>query len=896
MWLTRLIPWLLLVFPVTVVAAPAHTARITIDYPEDASVFPPEFPAPLFQWRDSQPDAAVWKVQVTFADGADGLEIDSEGAPMQLGEIDPRCVSPTNELPTLTPEQAAAHTWRPKPEIWEAIKKHSLEDPATITISGFSKGGLGQPLSIGKVTIQTSKDPVGAPIFYRDVPLMPADTEKGVIKPLVPEAIPLIAWRLRDVSRTKSRLLMQDLPTCANCHSVSADGTTMGMDVDGPLNDKGLYAVFPLKPHTSIRNQDVITWRNVYQGTLGGRLRVGFMSQVSPDGQSVVTTINDPGAPQTDSERRSRPQDLIGNYYVANFKDFRFGQVFFPTRGILAWYDRRTAKLKPLSGADDPRYVQTGATWSPDGKYLVFSRAEAGEAYPAGAKPALYANDPNETQIQYDLYRIPFNGGKGGRAEPLVGASQNGMSNNFPKVSPDGRWIVFVQCRNGQLMRPDSQLYIIPSSGGKARRMRCNTPRMNSWHSFSPNSRWLVFSSKSPSPYTEMYLTHIDEEGRDSPAILIENATAANRAVNIPEFLNISGDVLAEMDAPATDFYRLFNQAAVLVEKGQYEEALPQFRHALELNPEDVRAHDKLGIALAGLGRLDEAVAEYTKASELDPKYADAHLKLGIVLARMGKREEAKQQLQKGLEIFPDSAEGHSNLAALLLGEGRFQEAIAHCQKALSANADYAGAHGNLGIALAKTGKSQEAIPHLEKALASEPASAELQLYLGRALAEGGRIDEAVPHLQKAAAAMPDSAQVNYNLARILLARGRLGDAIPYFEKALAAAPDSLEVRRELISAVGHLAWIRATSTDAKARDGSQAVLLAKEAVQLSGGREPAILEVLSAAYAEAGRFSKALETARRALEFAREEHNQALTAGLNRAITSYEAKKPLRQ
>ena len=47
-------------------------------------------------------------------------------------------------------------------------------------------------------------------------------------------------------------------------------------------------------------------------------------------------------------------------------------------------------------------------------------------------------------QIRYDLYRIPFNHGKGGRAEPIIGASNDGMSNNFPKVSPDGKWIVFI--------------------------------------------------------------------------------------------------------------------------------------------------------------------------------------------------------------------------------------------------------------------------------------------------------------------------------------------------------------------------------------------------------------------------------------------------------------------
>src|SRR5262249_44404636 len=160
------------------------------------------------------------------------------------------------------------------------------------------------------------------------------------------------------------------------------------------------------------------------------------------------------------------------------------------------------------------------AVWSPDGKFLVFARAAAKEAFPAGVPLAKFANDPNETRIQYDLYRIPFNGGRGGRPEAIAGASANGMSNSFPKISPDGRWVVFVQAHNGQLMRPDGKLYIVPVEGGPARLMRCNTPLMNSWHSFSPNGRWLVFSSKSRSPYTQMFLTHLDEKGNDSPPIL----------------------------------------------------------------------------------------------------------------------------------------------------------------------------------------------------------------------------------------------------------------------------------------------------------------------------------------------------------------------------------------
>ena len=278
--------------------------------------------------------------------------------------------------------------------------------------------------------------------------------------------------------------------------------------------------------------------------------------------------------------------------------------MFYPTRGILAWYDRTTGLRRSLPGADDPHYVETDGVWSPDGSSVVFARAEAREPYVEGVKLAEHANDPEETHIQYDLYRIPFNDGKGGEPVPIEGASQNGMSNTFPKVSPDGRWIVFVKCKNGQLMRPDSQLYIVLAEGGVARRLRCNTPLMNSWHSFSPNGHWLVFSSKSRSPYTQMYLTHLDADGNASPAILIDNATAANRAVNIPEFVNIPPEGMMHIDVPAAESYRLFDVALDLTNKGQLEEGIATWRKVLEMDPRNAKAQNNIGVALIREGKL----------------------------------------------------------------------------------------------------------------------------------------------------------------------------------------------------------------------------------------------------------------------------------------------------
>ena len=99
--------------------------KITVDYPLEGSVFPPEFPPPTFLFRDAGGKAALWKIDVSFEDGGPGLHATTQGAPFAFGPIDPRCVSDTNELPQPTPEQAAAHTWKPDAATWAAIKAHS---------------------------------------------------------------------------------------------------------------------------------------------------------------------------------------------------------------------------------------------------------------------------------------------------------------------------------------------------------------------------------------------------------------------------------------------------------------------------------------------------------------------------------------------------------------------------------------------------------------------------------------------------------------------------------------------------------------------------------------------------------------------------------------------------
>jgi len=677
---------------------------LAVDYPLDGSVFPPEIAAPTFLWHDGSSEADRWLVEVTFADGT-ALRALVTGDPPPQGTVDPRCVAVTNELYRPTAEQASARAWKPCPDLWEEMKTRSAGGAATAVLYGFPEGG-DRVVSQGAVTFTTSADRLNAPIFYRDVPLMPSATEEGVIKPLDQSAQPLIAWRLKDVARDDSRLLLTGMPSCANCHSFSADGKTLGMDLDGPTGDKGAYVLASIRPRMVIEDPDVVTW-NAFPGKTPGLNTLGFLARVSPDGRHVIATVNEA-------------------LYVRNFTDYRFSQVFYPTRGILAVLSRETGRIEALPGADDPAYVHCDPTWSPDGETIVFARAPARDPYDRARPLATYADDPNETPIQYDLYRIPFRGGKGGRAEPIAGASGNGKSNSFPKITPDGRFIVWVQARNGQLMRPDGQLWIVPFAGGRPRRMLCNTARMNSWHSFDPSGRWMVFSSKQNTPYTQMFLAHLDAEGNDSPAILIEGATAANRAVNIPEFVNAAYDGLQSIEAPVTAYHAFFKKGNDLARAGRYREALTEYEKALgpvrkSWRINDWRIHDSLAKVYFKLGEMDDALEHATASLEMNPANAEMQGTAGLLLFQKGDLSGARHHLDMALRLAPDDARTCFNRASVRLNQGDSAGAAGDFTRVLALDPSHADALAGRGVARLAQGDLAGAQQDLDHALALNP-------------------------------------------------------------------------------------------------------------------------------------------------------------------------------
>ena len=187
----------------------------------------------------------------------------------------------------------------------------------------------------------------------------------------------------------------------------------------------------------------------------------------------------------------------------------------------ILYYDMATNEIKKTPALSDKNWLEIYPTWSHNGKYLYYCRA------------LILWEDQNKVppdnyfQLKYDLMRIPYDieTDTWGNPETILSSKETGKSILLPRLSGDGKHLVFCMCDYGcfPIYQESSDLYVMDVESLKYRKIdSVNSPYSESWHSFSSNSKWLAFSSKANGGiFTRTFFSYIDDSGEFSKPFIL---------------------------------------------------------------------------------------------------------------------------------------------------------------------------------------------------------------------------------------------------------------------------------------------------------------------------------------------------------------------------------------
>ncbi len=251
-----------------------------------------------------------------------------------------------------------------------------------------------------------------------------------------------------------------------------------------------------------------------------------------------------------------------------------------------------------------------------------------------------------------------------------------------------------------------------------------------------------------------------------------------------------------------------------------WKDSVALYEHALDVAPENYLAHNSLGGALKEIGKLDAAIQEHEKVIQLRPGAVRPYTDLTLDYILEHKMDDAFAAFCTATRLNPVSAQ------AILRGE--LVEGVSQGETNLSQKLDDVELRSRFVDVLFKLGKGADAVPYCRKVVEARPTD---------------------PHAW-------------FGLGAAWLAQSRMQDAIESFKQAIELAPDNPQC-------LNALAWIYATSSDPQLRNGPEAIRLAEKACAITRRQNPAQLETLAAAYAQAGRFDDAVKTAEEMLAIA---------------------------
>ena len=244
------------------------------------------------------------------------------------------------------------------------------------------------------------------------------------------------------------------------------------------------------------------------------------------------------------------------------------------------------------------------------------------------------------------------------------------------------------------------------------------------------------------------------------------------------------------------------------------------------------------------------------------------------------------KHMLKTLDNDPYSFDIHYRLGTALFHQGETSQAIEHFKKALEINPFFIEAHNFLGIALVKQGKYDDAIKHFKYTLNLEPNSPMIHYKLATIYHKQGKLELVVKHCTEALRIKPDFLEVRLNLARTLFRMGKTDSSLEQYYKILKFEPNHIEILNEL-------SWLLAITKDVNIQNPTDAIKFARKACELTEYNYPVLLDTLAIAYASAGRFEEAIETAGKAIKLAEAENRKSLAIEIQKRLKLYQSGKP---
>jgi len=287
---------------------------------------------------------------------------------------------------------------------------------------------------------------------------------------------------------------------CMNCHSFCMNN-----------NDQMLFHMRGKIAGTVILNKGELNWVNTKTEKA---ISAGVYPQWHPGGKYVAFSVN----------------QIIQKFHAV--KDKRIEVL--DTASDVVVYDIKNNKIISDKSLSSPGRFETFPSWSPDGNTLYFCSA-------AVRPPEKY------NEIRYDLMKTSFDpeGKLSGDIDTIISSSETGSSISFPRISPDGKFLLFTISPYGNfsIWHRESDLYLMDLSTSEISRPEINSNFAESYHSWSSNGRWVVFSSRRDDGlYTRPYIAYFDTTGKfHKPFILPQRNPVFYhsflKSYNIPEFV-----------------------------------------------------------------------------------------------------------------------------------------------------------------------------------------------------------------------------------------------------------------------------------------------------------------------------------------------------------------------